>query len=52
MSKQQQDNYEAMIKSEMSKEERRGVDRWFLYYCRWYKDICESVGIDFDKKNN
>ena len=47
----QQQKYDAILKDEERKE-RRPVDRWFLDYCGWYRDLCESVGIDFGGRKN
>lgn len=46
----QQQKYE-MILNEEEHKERKPVDRWFLNYCQWYREICESVGIEFGGSN-
>ncbi len=47
----QQIKYEMILKEEEHKE-RKPVDRWFLNYCKWYREMCESVGIDFGGKKH
>ena len=47
----QQQKYEVMLK-EAEHKDRKPVDRWFLNYCKWYREMCESVGVDFGRRED
>lgn len=42
----QEQKYDMILKEEEHKE-RKPVDRLFLGYCQWYREMCENVGIEF-----
>ena len=46
----QQETYAEMIEEGLSSGAYGLRGSWFLEYCKWYRQVCERVGIFVDTK--